>query len=123
MRFLILILLFTSCRQEQYKPAEDALDAAREYKNACLKGDFKKAKSYILSNEKNSLNFDELIKKYQQKDGEQKKEFKESSILIISSKEINATTSEIILSNSFDKIPDTISIVKQNNLWLVDLTK
>jgi hypothetical protein len=121
--FLFLFLVFISCKQEKLKPAEDALDAAREFKNACLKGDFDRAKFYVVSNEKNSLNLDDIIKLYKTKDKEQQKELKEASIIINSNKEISSADVQIVLSNSFDKISDTLFVVKQNNLWLVDLTK
>ncbi|MFY7965153.1 MAG: hypothetical protein ACOVO1_09675 [Chitinophagaceae bacterium] len=105
------------------KPAEDALDAAREFKNSCLKGDFDRAKFYLIANEKNNINLEDVVKLYNSKDAEQQKELKEASIIITSNKEIAPSKFEIVLSNSYDKIADTISVIKENNFWLVDLTK
>lgn len=122
-RFIFLFLVLVSCKQEKLKPAEDALDAAREFKNACLKGDFDRAKFYLVTNEKNNLGLDDIIKFYKAKDKEQQRELKEASIIIRSNKEISSSNAQIVLSNSFDKALDTLSVVKQNNLWLVDLTK
>ena len=113
--------MLLSCNNQQYQPAEDALDAAREFKNACLKGDFKQAKFYLKSNEENNVALDQIIKQYQTKDREQKREFKDASLRVISSKEINSISSQIILSNSFDKRIDTFFAVKESNFWLVDL--
>jgi hypothetical protein len=110
-----------ACNNKQYQPAEDALDAAREFKSACLTGDFQKAKFYIKSTEKNTAVLDEMIKQYQTNDAEQKRELKDASLRVISSKEIDSFLYQIILSNSFDKRADTFFSVKENVSWLVDL--
>ncbi len=122
-KFLPFFLVFISCKQAKMKPAEDALDAAREFKNSCLKGDFDRAKFYLIANEKNNINLEDVVKLYNSKDAEQQKELKEASIIITSNKEIAPSKFEIVLSNSYDKIADTISVIKENNFWLVDLTK
>jgi hypothetical protein len=121
MKYLFLAILFLSCNHSAYKPAEDALDAAREFKNACLKGDFEKARFYVKQSEKVNTTIYKLNETYISLDKEQKKEFKEASIRILSSKPISENSSQIILSNSYDKNIDTIYVVKENNLWLVNL--
>jgi hypothetical protein len=120
MKYLFFLLIFISCNNKQYKPAEDGLDAAREFMNACLKGDFKKAKFYIVQNQKNyNLIFD-ISDKYFKNTEAQKKELGNASIRVLSTKEIDSISSQIILGNSFDKKIDTLFTVKKNNAWLVD---
>ena len=112
-----------SCSNKQHQPAEDALDAAREFKNACLTGDFEKAKFYIKSTELNTIVLEDLMKLYKTIDRDQKRELKDASLRVISTKEIDSITSQIILGNSFDKKVDTFFAVKENNSWLVDFKK
>jgi aminoglycoside N3'-acetyltransferase len=112
-----------SCGNKQYQPAEDALDAAREFKNACLIGDFEKAKFYVKSTEYNTVALEDIMKRYKTTGSEQKKELKDASLRVISNKEIDSVSSQIILSNSFDKKVDTFFAVKENNSWLVDFKK
>ena len=114
-------MLFACNTPKNQQPAEDALDAAREFKDACLKGDFDKAKFYLLPNKTSENKFRKIIESTHQQSTQQTKESKEASIVINAFKEISRDKSQIILSNSFDKNVDTIFVVHQNNLWLVDL--
>ena len=51
---LLLIILLASCQStHQYPAAADALDAAREFIDASIRGDFEKANAYLLQDEKN----------------------------------------------------------------------
>lgn len=52
---VLTVLIFACNNSKKFLPAEDALDAAREYKDACLKGDFEKAKFYVVPNEKKQI--------------------------------------------------------------------
>lgn len=123
MKYLFCFIILVSCGNKQYQPAEDALDAAREFKNACLTGDFKKAKFYVKSTEYNTVALEDIMKLYKTTGSEQKKELKDASLRVISNKEIDSVSSQIILSNSFDKKVDTFFAVKENNSWLVDFKK
>lgn len=119
----VVVMLILACNApKKYTPAEDALDAAREFKDACLKGDFDKAKFYLMSDKKNDLKIEQEAKIFNKViDNKTRKESKEASINIIAVKEISQNKSQIILSNSFNKSIDTITAVHHNNLWLVDL--
>ena len=119
---VVAILILACNAPKKYAPAEDALDAAREFKDACLKGDVDKAKFYLMPDKKNDLKIEQAAKAFNKVLNKQaKKESKEASINIIAAKEINQEKSQIILSNSFDKKIDTFKVIHQNNLWLVDL--
>ena len=117
---LFLLILLSSCSQKKYHPAEDALDAAREFNDGCLRGDFDKAKFYAIDNNETKNELNKTEKEYNSKTSRQQKELKEASIIIQSNKEILQQHSQIILSNSVDKKLDTLNLVLQNNLWLVD---
>ena len=122
---LIVMVLLSACngKQQDYRKAEDALDAGREYINACLQGDFLKASFYSVVNDKNTELLKELEKSYRQKDKEGRQQFRTASINISEVKDLNDSITEIHYSNSFDKQPHTLQVLKQNNNWLVDLSK
>ena len=127
MRILIWItaILLISCngKEQNYRKADDALDAGREYINACLQGDFSKAAFYTLPNDKNSAVLKVLEKTYREKDKEGRQQFRTASININEVKELTDSSTQIIYSNSFDKQPHTLYVLKQKNTWLVDVSK
>ena len=127
MRRLIWItaILLISCsgKDQNYRKADDALDAGREYINACLQGDFSKAAFYTLPNDKNKAVLKELEKNYREKDKEGRQQFRTASININEVKELTDSSTLIMFSNSFDKQPHTLYVLKQNNTWLVDVNK
>lgn len=120
--FTIYFLFFLfSCSQQETKPAETPLDAAREYKTACLNGEFDKANFYLTNNSKQNFYFKKLQDDYSKLPSRQKKEVRESSLIIYSVKEKFNNTTQIILASSYTKIKDTIDVVKQNEMWLIQL--
>ncbi len=121
--FAILLLMACGGKQQDYRKAEDALDAGREYINACLQGDFSKAAFYAVHDEKNDRIIKETEKVYREKDKEGRQQFRTASINISEVKELTDSSAEIHYNNSFDKQPHTILVVKRNDTWLVDLGK
>ena len=125
-RFIwILAILLSSCssKQQDYRKADDALDAGREYINAILQGDFSKAAFYTLPDDKNKSILEELEKNYRKKDKEGRQQLRTASININEVKEISSNSSQIYYSNSFDKESHILSVIKQKDGWLVDLGK
>ena len=120
---LFIAILLTACngKEQDYRKAENALDAGREYIQSCLQGDFLKAAFYLVPNEKNSQILKELEKSYREKDKEGRQQFRLASININEVTDINPSTIVIKYSNSFDKLPQAIQVVKKNDTWLVDL--
>jgi hypothetical protein len=119
---LIISLIVTGCQSSKnYPPAENALDAGREFVDACLKGEFKKADYYLLHNSQNDGLFTTLKATYNKETKEEKTELKNASINIQSIEELNDTVTIIHYSNSFSKISSILKTVKLNDTWLVDL--
>ena len=118
--FTTTLFFFLACGNKTYQPAEDALDAAREFKDGCLKGNFDKATFYLTASKENENKLNKMQESFYNQTSTEIKQSQEASIIIKSSKEINATTSQVILSNSFTKIQDTIYVSMQNKTWKVD---
>ncbi|MDB5211875.1 MAG: hypothetical protein JWQ30_2702, partial [Sediminibacterium sp.] len=67
--YIAAVLLF-ACggKQQDYRKAEDALDAGREYINACMQGDFSRAAYYTLPGEKSRQVLERIEKAYRETD-------------------------------------------------------
>ena len=120
---LTFLLMACNGKQEDYRKAEDALDAGREFINSRLQGDFMKAAFYLLPDEKNKALLNEMERSYREKDKEGRQQWRTASINIREVKEQSDTVTLIYFQNSFDKLADTIRVIKQNDNWLVDLTQ
>lgn len=101
-------------------PAENALDAGREFIDACLKGDFSKAKFYMLDDSTNSGHLNRAETKFRNLDKEGRQQLRTASINISEVSDIDTTQTIIYYSNSFDQQPLKIKVIKQKEEWLVD---
>jgi ADP-ribosylglycohydrolase len=118
---MLLLAILVSCNTtHQYPPAADALDAAREFIDASIKGDFEKANAYMLQDEKNKQLLKEEEEKYRAKTNAQQKQLSESSLQNISIEEVSATETIVKFKNSIDKTGRKVKVISVNNRWLVD---
>ena len=121
--FYLVVLIFTiSCSTKPVAllPAENAFDAGREFIDANLKGDFQKAAFYMVADEQNKTVLTVTEKEYRQKDKEGRQELRTASINLEKVEDLSKTESLILYSNSFDKKPQKIKVIKTNQGWLVD---
>jgi hypothetical protein len=122
-KFLFFSLLFfVSCSSNniQYKKAENAFDAGREFIDGTLKGDFKKATFYMLLDSANQQFLANQENDFRLKDKEGRQQFRTASINIQQVEDIDSTESIIHYNNSFDKKEQFVKVIKQNNNWVVD---
>jgi hypothetical protein len=119
-QLLILTVLISCNTSQNYPPAADALDAAREFVDACLKGDFEKANAYMLQDEKNKQLLKEEEEKFRAKTNSQQKQLAESSLQNISIEEVSATATIIYFKNSVDNVGRKVKVISVNNTWQVD---
>src|SRR5579875_3735206 len=101
--FAFLFLLFFSCGSS-YPKAENDFDAGREFIDGCLKGDFDRARFYLLKNDANNQQFDKLVKDYRNKSNKQKEGYHEASINILEEDTVSDSVRIINYKNSFDNI-------------------
>jgi hypothetical protein len=115
-------ILLSACggKYHDYQKAENALDAGREFINACLQGDFGKASFYMVQTEKNKQKLKEAEKIYREKDRDGRQQSRTASLIINEIKDINDSTTFIYFSYSFNKQPQTLQVVRQNGTWLVN---
>lgn len=119
---LISLLFFVSCSSNnvQFSKAENAFDAGREFIDGTLKGDFKKAAFYMLTDSINQQFLAVQERDFRLKDKEGRQQLRTSSINIQQVEDLDSIVSIIHYNNSFDKINQTVKVIKQNNNWLVD---
>jgi len=119
---LSLCVLLLACSQttNTYPVAENALDAGREFIDACLKGDFAKARWYMMNDSTNQGHLQRAEAKFRTYDKEGRQQLRTASINISEVSDVDTVTSIIYYSNSFDQQPLKVKVVKQDEKWLVD---
>lgn len=123
--FIGIVFTLVSCSSASAPlvPAENGLDAGREFIDACLKGDFERASFYLLDSRENKLMLYQIEKEYREKDKEGRQELRTASINIKEVSEPNDSTVILFHSTSLDTTGKKIIILKQNNRWVVNLNQ
>ena len=122
MRWLLLVcisMLLFSCNS--YRKAEDPLDAAREFIDACLKGDFDKANFYMLQDNENKAMLEKVKVNYKSRSATERDQYKEANIIILEEDAVNDSTEIINYKNSYDNIARKTRVINRNGTWQVDL--
>jgi hypothetical protein len=123
--FLLMfsICVFTSCGNNDYPPADNPLDAGREFIDACLKGQFRRASFYMIQDSANDQQLKMLETNYDKKDGDTRQQYREASIVIDlgGDETLNDSTHIIHYRNSYDKIGRKVKVIQRNGIWFVDL--
>lgn len=119
---LFVLAFFLSCSSKKVAllPAENSFDAGREFIDGNLKGDFQKAAFYMIADEQNKQFLSVAEQEYRQKDKEGRQELRSASINLEKVEDLNKDQSIIYFSNSFDKKPQKIKVIKTQQGWLVD---
>jgi hypothetical protein len=119
----ILIITAAACQQqENYKKAEDAQEAATEFIRATLDGNYDKALFYLYkdSAQTNSMLLNRWKTDYDKLSAEEKVNFKESNIIVVTTEKQNDSTLSFTYSNSFKNKKTTLKIIRFNGEWVVD---
>lgn len=118
----IVSVLLVSCggEKKEYRKAEDALDAGREYIQSCMEGDFAKAAFYSIPDQANEAHLKKTETMYREKDKEGRQQLRTASLIINEVKELSDSITMIYYSYSFNKTNDSVKIIKRNGDWLVN---
>jgi len=117
--FVCISMLLFSCKS--YPKAENPLDAAREFIDACLKGDFDKANFYMLQDKENKELLDKVKANYRAKSSSQRDEYKDANIVILEDDAVNDKTEIINYKNSYDNVARKARVINNKGTWQVDL--
>lgn len=121
--FLFSCLTAASCSSGgNYEKAENAQDAGREFIRATLDGDHKKAKFYLLKDSTNLMLINQQQQNYNHLTMMEKRQHRESNIRPLNIKKVNDSLTSYQYYTTYNpKDTTTISIVKSEGDWLVDL--
>lgn len=120
------IVLLISCQGNKatdYKKADDAEEAGREFVRASLDGDYEKSKFflYLDSSNNNITLLDKWRGDYNKLPEEDKVNYKEASIIALHIQPLNDSTVYYVFTNSFKrKDTTTLRVVRIKGEWLVD---
>jgi hypothetical protein len=119
--FLFLALAICSCGAGGgFANADNAFDAGREFIDGCLKGDFSKATFYMINDEENNRDLQEIKRDYKAKSTEQKQEYYTASIIVQEEETLSDSVHIIYYMNSYDKIARKVKVILRNGNWQVD---
>jgi len=118
--FLLLFIACNSSDKEETKSDND-MDAARNFLEAALKGDYKHASVYMLRDSANQEYLNVSERSYQHRSPEAKSKLKAASLRFFDTKQVNDSTTVTVFANSYTNKKDTLRIVRVNGQWLVDL--
>ena len=120
----LLLFSFISCgsneEEQQEISSENDIDAARNFIQSSLNGEYKRARNYMLKDSANMQYFDAYERNFTRLTGEERRDYRESTINIHNVNPVSDSVSVIIYSNSYKKDHDTLKVVKINDQWLVD---
>jgi hypothetical protein len=121
----LLLLLTIACnnadQQANEKKSDNDMDAARNFLEAALHGNYKEASAYMLQDSTNMGYLDATERNYKSISPEEKRNLKEASLRFYDPLLQNDSTTIIVFANSYKNDKDTLKVVKKSGQWLVDL--
>jgi hypothetical protein len=116
----IFMITFAACNNSPEVDKSDPLESGRGFIEASLKGDYIKAKQYLLQDSTNMEYFQGLKDFNSKMDVVNRRGYSDANIIIDSSIAKSDSVNIIYYTNSFKNKPSKIKLVKRNNDWLVD---
>jgi hypothetical protein len=101
--------------------AENDLDAARMFIRDALDGRFEQAKQLMLRDSTNDETMDVTERNYEHMSQANKVGYRNASIQIHNTREVNDSVRIVTYSNSFKNQKDSLKLVRLNGQWLIDL--
>ncbi len=116
-------LILIACQDKKIKSrSENDLDAARNFIQAALSNDFKKASQYMVDDSLNRNYLDVTARAFSHLDANTQEKYRGASIRIHQPVTyLDDSTTLVIYSNSYKNDLDTLRVIRQNDNWLVDL--
>jgi hypothetical protein len=108
--------------QESAKAPEDDLDAVRSFIRAALDGDHETGRKLLVSDSVNLRYYNYFEEIYNTIPPDEKQRFKSATINIHDFRHVNDSLTVVIYSNSYKKEHDTLTVLRVQGQWLVDMT-
>jgi hypothetical protein len=122
--FLIFQLALTACndgdRGTASSTSDSDVDAARNFIQAALVGDFDRAKNFMINDSLNMETLNTIQRWNERQTKEEKEKYQVASIRIHDGRKLNDSTRIISYSNSYKNKIDSLKVIKTGGKWLVD---
>jgi len=115
-----LIACGGSDRQNNSNSCDNDIDAARNFIQAALVGDFDKAKIFMVNDSIDNENINAIERLNERQGKEEKEKYQTASIRIHQNRNVNDSTSIIYYSNSYKNKIDSLKVIRLRGKWLVD---
>jgi type IV secretory pathway component VirB8 len=113
---------FCACNNDEKVTSENDVDAARNFIQSALEGDYNKAQTYIIADTTNIQYLDAFERNFKNRMSPgDKRGYRNASINIHNVRAVNDSTTVVNYSNSYMKKNDSLKVTKQNGQWLIDL--
>jgi hypothetical protein len=124
-RFLLLLTCgLAACsgsdRQGSSNSSDSDIDAARNFIQAALVGDFDRAKVFMVDDSINNEQINTIQRLNERQAKEEKEKYQTASIRIHQNRNVNDSTSVIYYSNSYKNKIDSLKVIRVAGKWLVD---
>ena len=118
---IVASFAIVACNDPQgFTPPEDPLDASREFVRAVLDGNYEKAQRYILPEQDDEELFARYRKHMNNQPDTDKRQLKESNIIINNVTPQNDSVTIVNFQNSWSNKPADLRVVKRNEQWYID---
>jgi Domain of unknown function (DUF4878) len=123
--FFLIVLgscLF-SCKESggnDSESQENPIVAASNFIRAALDGDYDKAKKFMMNDSLNQEELSTTQRLNERLSPDEKKRYREATIRIHETRNLNDSTSVIYYSNSYRNKTDSLRVIKKEDKWMVD---
>ncbi|MGN6291406.1 MAG: hypothetical protein ACTHMV_01580 [Chitinophagaceae bacterium] len=118
--YLLLLAGLLACKNAEEVKSENAIDAARNFIQSALNGEFDKASQYMVDDSLNRQDLHLMERLSKNLTSDEKQKYKEASIRIHETRPVNDSATVIYYSNSYKNKRDSLKVVNQDGQWLVD---
>jgi len=117
---VLLLTGLLACKNAEEVKSENAIDAARNFIQSALNGEFDKASQYMVDDSLNRQDLHLMERLSKNLTTDEKQKYKEASIRIHETRPVNDSATVIYYSNSYKNKRDSLKVVNQDGQWLVD---
>ncbi len=119
----LFLQFFCACNnEEKVTGSENDVDAARNFIQSALEGDYTRARIYIVADSTNIQYLDAFERNFKNRmSPEDKRGYRNASINIYKVREMDDSTTIVNYSNSYMKKNDSLKVSRRSGQWLIDL--
>ncbi len=107
-------------RQATTTTSDNDIDAARNFIQAALMGDYDKARTFMVNDSLNQGHIGAIERLNERLSQQERDKYKAASIRIHKDRKLNDSTSVVHYSNSYRNKIDSLKVLRVNGKWLVD---